>query len=159
MNSGRVATPGRTRSCPHCKATILESAAVCPGCHHHLRFDPAAAAQRAEPQKIPLKVDGTIRHPVDAPACEYSVVVSVRNARGEEIAREVVDVGALNPLDERTFTLSVEQFAAPEIKEVPYDARRTPMPDPKIPGRPAAPPVRARPKTPAGPGTRSDERK
>ena len=37
-------TVGRTRVCPHCKATILESAAVCPQCKHHLRFGVAAAA-------------------------------------------------------------------------------------------------------------------
>ena len=30
---------GATRTCPHCRATILESAIVCPGCRHHLRFD------------------------------------------------------------------------------------------------------------------------
>ena len=36
-----------TRVCPHCKATILASAAVCPSCRHHLRFDPAEAALRA----------------------------------------------------------------------------------------------------------------
>ena len=46
MNTGRVAAPGRTRTCPHCKATILESASVCPACHHHLRFDPKAIAER-----------------------------------------------------------------------------------------------------------------
>ena len=39
MSTARVGAPGATRSCPHCKATILESANVCPICRHHLRFD------------------------------------------------------------------------------------------------------------------------
>jgi hypothetical protein len=115
MNTGRVAAPGKTRTCPHCKATILESAAVCPGCQHHLRFDPAAAGQRA-PSRTPLKVEGTIKPPAGAGACEYSVVLAIRNARGEEITRQVVGVGAIQPLEERTFSLSVEVFTAAEVR-------------------------------------------
>ena len=40
MRNSRAApsTAGRTRSCPHCKATILESSAICPQCRHHLKF-------------------------------------------------------------------------------------------------------------------------
>jgi len=44
--NGRVAASGKTRVCPHCKTVILESAAVCPGCQHHLRFDPKAMVER-----------------------------------------------------------------------------------------------------------------
>jgi hypothetical protein len=101
--------PGKTRSCPHCKATILESATVCPGCQHHLRFDPAA--QRMLPAATPLRVEGTIRHPPEGGTWEYSIVLAVRNERGEELTRQVVGVGALAPRDVRSFSLSVELFA------------------------------------------------
>lgn len=37
--------------------------------------------------------------------------MTIRNDRGEEIARQVVGVGALKPGDQRTFTFSVEVFA------------------------------------------------
>jgi hypothetical protein len=38
------------------------------------------------------------------------VVVSICNERGQEIARKVVGVGALQPSETRSFTLSVEVF-------------------------------------------------
>jgi hypothetical protein len=63
-------------------------------------------------------VEGTIRHPAGAEPWEYSVVVSVKNEKGEEIARHVVGVGALQPTDLRTFTLAVEMFAPGDGK--PY---------------------------------------
>ena len=54
MSAARPGVAGATRTCPHCKATILESSAVCPACRGHLRFDaPAAdAAQRFVPLKV-----------------------------------------------------------------------------------------------------------
>ena len=111
MNS-RVAAPGKTRICPHCKATILESSAVCPGCHHHLRFDPKAIAERrAQPTFSALRVEGSFRNPQASEGWEYSVVVSIRNDRGEEIDRKVIGVGALGNNDSRTVTLSVDVFA------------------------------------------------
>lgn len=111
MNS-RVAAPGKTRICPHCKATILESAAVCPGCHHHLRFDPKAIVERrAQPTFSALRVEGSFRNPPASAAWEYSVVVSIRNDKGEEVARKVVGVGALGNNESRTVTLSVDVFA------------------------------------------------
>jgi hypothetical protein len=58
----------------------------------------------------PLRVEGTIRHPEGGDAWEYSVLLSIRNERGEEIARQVVGVGAIGPKEERTFTLAVEVF-------------------------------------------------
>lgn len=113
MNTGRVAIPGRTRTCPHCKATILESSSVCPACQHHLRFDPKAIVERRQQATYsPLRVDGSFTHPAEgSSAWEYSVVVSIRNERGEELARRVVGVGALQPNESRTVTLSVEVFA------------------------------------------------
>ncbi|HTY49282.1 MAG TPA: hypothetical protein VMB48_06290 [Steroidobacteraceae bacterium] len=109
--------PGKTRTCPHCKATILESAVVCPGCNHHLRFDPSVM-QQMQPAATPLKVEGTLRHPPEGDAWEYSIVLSVRNERGEEVTRQVVGVGALQPADQRTFTLAVELFVPRTLREV-----------------------------------------
>ena len=38
------------------------------------------------------------------------MIMSIRNERGEEVARQIVGVGALSPSESRTFTLSVEAF-------------------------------------------------
>lgn len=85
---------------------------MCPGCHHHLRFDPNAIVEaRAQATFSALKVEGAFRNPPGAESWEYSVVVSIRNDRGEEIARKVVGVGALDPRESRTVTLSVDVFA------------------------------------------------
>ena len=43
---------------------------------------------------------------------EYTVVVSIRNDRGEEIAHKIIDAGAMNPNQQRIFTLSVEAVSA-----------------------------------------------
>jgi len=110
MNS-RVGVTGKTRICPHCKTTILESARVCPGCHHHLRFDAQANIEsRTQPTFSALRVEGEFRNPPGVESCEYSVVVSIRNDRGEEVARKVVGVGALDARESRTVTLSVDVF-------------------------------------------------
>ena len=57
-----------------------------------------------------LRVEGTIRHPSDGEAWEYSMVLSIRNDRDEEIDRKIVGVGAMRPGEARTFTLTVEVF-------------------------------------------------
>ena len=114
MNAPRPGEPGATRTCPHCRETILESAAVCPACKHHVRFekpaaapyDRAAAAAAAE-AVTPLRVEGSISNP-PVGIHEYSMVLTIRNERGEEIARRLVGVGAMQPGELRTFTLSVE---------------------------------------------------
>jgi len=99
-------TAGATRTCPHCRETILESAEVCPACKHKLRFSGPASAV-APPTSVPLRVEGSFRNP-DAGAWEYSMVLTIRNERGEEIARKLVGVGAMQPGEQRTFSLSVE---------------------------------------------------
>jgi hypothetical protein len=115
--NGRVGSAGKTRICPHCKMTILESASVCPGCNHHLRFDPKAIAEsRAQATFSALRVEGAFRNPEGVDSWEYSVVVSIRNDRGEEVARKVVGVGALDPNESRTVTLSVDVFAPRGLK-------------------------------------------
>jgi hypothetical protein len=113
MSTAQSVIPGKTRACPHCKATILDSANVCPACNHHLRFG-ADAKRRPQRTYSPLRVEGTIRQPPAGEAWEYSVVLSIRNDRGEEMARQVMGVGALNPAEARTFTLSVEVSAPPK---------------------------------------------
>jgi len=109
MSPVRESVAGSTRSCPHCRATILESAVRCPQCQHHLRFDPGAAA-RAQRTVVPLQVEGTVRHSEAGGAWEYSILLTVRNERGEEVARQIMGVGAISPGDERTFSLSVEVY-------------------------------------------------
>jgi RNA polymerase subunit RPABC4/transcription elongation factor Spt4 len=107
----RPGSPGATRACPHCKETILESASVCPACRHHVRFAGAAggAVQASDPEALTaLKIEGSIRQPADVSAWEYSVVVSIRNEAGKEIARKLIGVGAMAPDELRTFNLSVE---------------------------------------------------
>ena len=109
MNAARPGAAGATRICPHCRETILESAGVCPACRHKLRFsestDEGAAAS------VPLRVEGSFRNP-DSGAWEYSMVLTIRNERGEEIARKLVGVGAMQPGERRSFSLSVEMQAA-----------------------------------------------
>ena len=102
-------TMGKTRTCPHCRATILESANVCPGCRHHLRSG-QSASESVFPSFTALKVEGTVRQPPAGEAWEYSMILSIRNERGEEIDRQIVGVGALQGAETRTFTLAVEVF-------------------------------------------------
>lgn len=111
MSTVRAGSPGATRACPHCKETILESATVCPACRHHLRFEAGAVAPETG-TLTPLRVEGSIRNPPDEGPWEYTVVVSIGNDRGEEIARKLIGVGAMNPNEQRTFTLSVEVVPA-----------------------------------------------
>ncbi|HEU4812779.1 MAG TPA: hypothetical protein VFS99_00945 [Xanthomonadaceae bacterium] len=114
MNATRSSEAGATRTCPHCKATILASAAVCPACRGHLRFDSAAAAAAAAAAVTkfsPLQVEGTIHAPEDG-AYEYTMVLSIRNERGEEINRQLVGVGALFPGENRSFSVVVEATEA-----------------------------------------------
>ena len=66
---------------------------MCSACKHHLRFDDATAtAQRVAETIVPLRVQGTVRHPPDGGPWEYTVVLSIKNDRGDEIARHVVGV-------------------------------------------------------------------
>ena len=107
--ASRPVTAGKTRTCPHCKATILESLSICPGCLHHLRFDQEAAKRQVAATSA-LRVEGVIRHPPLEDPWEYFVVISIRNDRGEEVTRQVVSVGALQSTEKRTFSLSVEML-------------------------------------------------
>ncbi|HTD11569.1 MAG TPA: hypothetical protein VK676_05815 [Steroidobacteraceae bacterium] len=124
MNAAsRPVSPGKTRACPHCKATILESLSICPGCLHHLRFDQEAAKRQVAATSA-LRVEGMIQHPSREETWEYFVVIAVRNDRGEEVTRQVVGVGALQGTEKRTFTLSVEVMPpqAPATQAAPSRA-------------------------------------
>lgn len=110
MSPVREGVPGATRSCPHCRSTILESAVRCPQCQHHLRFDSGAAA-RALRTFSPLHVEGILRPPTSGESWEYSILLTVRNARGEEVGRQIMGVGALPPGEERTFDVTVEVYS------------------------------------------------
>jgi hypothetical protein len=115
--STRPTVPGKSRLCPHCKSTILESSSVCPKCQHHLRFDPKAVAEkRAQSTFSALRVDGAFRHPANGEPWEYSVLVTIRNDRGEEVARHVIGVGGLQANEGRNVSLSVEVYAPGGLK-------------------------------------------
>ena len=134
--ASRPVVPGKTRQCPHCKATILESLSICPGCMHHLRFD-SDAARRQVAATSALKVEGVIRHPPLEEAWEYYVVIAIRNDRGEEVARQVVNVGALQGAEKRTFMLSVEMLppqAPPPAPKAQPAAGATPPATPTAAG-------------------------
>lgn len=133
--AARPVTAGKTRVCPHCKAVVLESLSICPGCRHHLRFD-IEAAQRQDAAVRALEVEGEVSPPQDAQPCEYSVVVTVRNNKGQEIARKLVAVGALQSGEHCSVALSVEvlpiRVAAPPepavLAVVPEPAEPQPAP-------------------------------
>ena len=119
--ASRPVTPGKTRTCPHCKAIILESLSICPGCLHHLRFDQEAAKRQVAATSA-LRVEAVIRHqPLEEP-WEYFLTISVRNDKGEEVTRQVVSVGALQGTEKRTFTLSVDMMT-PQAPSGPNVAR------------------------------------
>ena len=106
----RRAAVGKTRSCPHCRATILESAAVCPACRHHLRFENRRGEVPQAASQVALKVSGQFAREAASGPGEYHVVVVIRDAGGTELARKVVGVGGLAPGEERKVDLTVEVF-------------------------------------------------
>jgi hypothetical protein len=99
---------GAAWNCPHCGERILRSAATCPACRRHLRFEAVAGQKPARPPVCPVRVDGSIRHPGNEVPWEYAVLVEVHDGNGETVARRVVQVGALRPGELRKFTLKVE---------------------------------------------------
>ncbi|MGH8297603.1 MAG: hypothetical protein ACRETZ_19200, partial [Steroidobacteraceae bacterium] len=73
---------------------------------------------------------------------EYFLTLSIRNDRGEEVDRQVVNVGALHGAEKRTFTLSVEVLPphAPEEEEDVPQVTASPAPAAaKAPAAAAAP--------------------
>ncbi|MGV8930698.1 MAG: hypothetical protein ACOH1R_01100 [Luteimonas sp.] len=115
MSNARPGTAGATRTCPHCKTTILESSSICPSCRHYLRFDSPTADTGVE-KITPLHVEGKIRHPSEGGAWEYSVVLTIRDDEGNEVAHQVVGVGAMHAGEERTFSLAVEVIPTNDMR-------------------------------------------
>jgi hypothetical protein len=148
--ASRPVSTGKTRTCPHCKATILESLSICPGCMHHLRFD-SEAAKRQVAAAPALRVEGIIRHPPNEQPLEYFVIIAIRNDRGEEVTRQVVNVGALQAAEKRTFTMSVEVL--PPSAPVPPQKQNSSTGTFKTPAIPSPPPqpapAQAKPVPPA----------
>lgn len=106
-----------TRQCPHCKATILASAVRCPGCNGHLRFGPTTGAGAGAGVPAPatvtaFKIEGSFNNSGSASPREYTVIVSIRNGRGEVIDKKVIGVGLLGADDSRSVTLSVDMPAS-----------------------------------------------
>jgi hypothetical protein len=114
VSNARPGTAGATRTCPHCKTTILESSSICPSCRHYLRFD--SPAQNTAANITPLHVEGKIRHPSEGGAWEYSVVLTIRDDEGNEVAHQVVGVGAMHAGEERTFSLAVEVMPTSDMR-------------------------------------------
>jgi hypothetical protein len=110
---------GESWKCPHCGERILRSAVTCPACRRHLRFDAVTSSRPVVRSTLcPLNVEGTIRHSADAAPSEYSVIIEVREDRGELIARRIVNVGSLQPGQARHITLRIE-MPAPEPSASP----------------------------------------
>jgi hypothetical protein len=137
MSIARAGTPGATRVCPHCKAVVLETAAVCPGCRHHLRFN--ATDVSAAEAYCAFNIEGTIAHKQTGEHCEYCIVLDIRNERGEQIMRQVVGVGALHPGELRRLNLAVEMLPVRAAA-----APKNEQPNARDPRRSAAPSIAAR---------------
>jgi hypothetical protein len=114
---------GATRTCPHCRAVILQSTSVCPSCKKHIRFAAGAGGVASVPTFSPLRVEGAIRHPKVGEAWEYAVTISIQNDRGEEVARQIVGVGAIEPGEQRKFTFAVEVFTPAGAVELEPDTK------------------------------------
>ena len=111
---------GKTRVCPHCKSVVLESLSVCPSCRHHLRFG-VEAARRQEEAIRALAIEGQVAHPQGEAPCEYSIVVTVCDTKGQQIARKLVAVGSLQGGERCSVALEVEVLppAVPDADEAP----------------------------------------
>jgi hypothetical protein len=157
MSSARPGNLGATRVCPHCKATVLENSAVCPGCHHHLRFNVGATQAVSAEGYTALDVEGTIKHQVASEPCEYCVVLDVRNERGEQVVRQVVGVGVLQAGEVRRLHVAVDMLpvrqqvaAPPPAAKLPAAVAKPPPASPQssaksflkppVPGQPPPPP-------------------
>jgi hypothetical protein len=152
MSTLRSGSSGATRVCPHCKATVLESAAVCPGCRHHLRFSGTGHALEPAESYCALSVDGTIAHTKASEPSEYCVVLDVRNDRGEQVTRQVVGVGVLQSGERRRLNVSVEIMPVRAPAAVKAQAPLKPPPVAAAP-KPAAAAPNSSGQAPAGAAT------
>jgi len=108
MKAAGVSAAGESRSCPHCQATILKSAASCPLCRHNLRFVSIGAAPSAQPKRCALLVEGALKNSSENEVLEYFVLMEVRDESGKLMSRQSVGVGAIPRAEKRIFSLRVE---------------------------------------------------
>jgi hypothetical protein len=113
MKTNGAFVAGESRTCPHCKATILKSSVSCPLCRHVLRFVAVGSEPRTTPTACPLLVEGTIDHPGNGEALEYSILMEVHDQSGKLISRQMVGVGALHRAEKRKFSVRVEVSSPP----------------------------------------------
>jgi len=106
---------GRTRNCPHCRAQILESASICPGCKGHLRFDSSQLRAVEKPVRIAWQVEGTIASDSLGAGTEYSVVISVRNEKNVELSALPVTPQRFGKLLDRIVDGTVSAKAAKQV--------------------------------------------
>ena len=112
MKSAGASAPGESRTCPHCKATILKSAASCPLCRHNLRFVSMGAAPIAQPTRCALLVEGGLKNSSENEVLEYFLLMEVRDESGKLLSRQSVGVGAIPRAEKRVFSLRVEMAPA-----------------------------------------------
>lgn len=113
MRLARISA-GDARSCPHCKASILQSSSSCPICRHVLRFSSSESRSvTPRPTTCPLLVEGTLAHPEPGEPLEYQVLMEVRDEAGKVLSRQCVGVGALREGERRLLSLQVEMSPAP----------------------------------------------
>lgn len=62
-----------------------------------------------------MRIEGTIHHPVRDEQCEYCVVISITNERGEKISRQVVGVGALQAGEKHNYVFSVDLMPSSRV--------------------------------------------
>jgi len=108
MKPNGASSAGESRTCPHCKATILKSSISCPLCRHVLRFAPHGGASASQPKLCALLVEGTIGHPENGETVEYVILMDIYDQNGKLISRQSIGVGALQKMEKRTFSLRVE---------------------------------------------------
>lgn len=112
MKAAGASAAGESRSCPHCKATILKSAASCPLCRHNLRFAPIGAAPTTQPKRCALLVEGALKNSAENEVLEYFLLMEVRDESGKLLSRQSVGVGAIPRAEKRVFSLRVEMAPA-----------------------------------------------
>jgi len=115
MKIGRPSTAGESRSCPHCKATILKSAASCPICRHMLRATTLSFEPHSTLTACPLLVEGTLQNASGGDPLEYQVLMEVRDDTGKLLSRQIIGVGALRASEKRVFSVRVEMSSANHV--------------------------------------------
>lgn len=108
----RQPTAGESRNCPHCRATILKSAASCPMCRHNLRFVSIGAEPRTKQINCPLWVEGALQNGSETKSLEYYLLMELRDDAGKEISRQSVGVGAIPQAAKRILSLRIETTPA-----------------------------------------------